>query len=193
MSFNKGHSSNDSDPDIWGVVNLVVSTVSMFAQLAGLHFQTRQQVPSGLGNPATLMAFDKLREAILTAIQHVELLIRLLSRAHGDDVDPLRADFRFGSSCAIFDTATFGRYRELVAQISLDAAQISTWTLQMIQFDANFAATLANNINIEIANVHGRINGLFSNHHTNEGVLDECLFTLRTFSTILGKLEGHRN
>jgi hypothetical protein len=190
--------SNDSDPDPWGAVGLVVMTVSMFAQLAGLKMMAQQlaaqqHVRSGLSNPATLTAFDQLRDAIQAAIQHVGELIRLLQRAHGDDVDPLRAEFRFGSSRAYFDTSTFSRYQELVSQIGLDAAHVSRWTLHMIAIDASFAVMLGNYINTEVTNVHDRINGIFSTPHTNEGVLDECILMLRTFSTILDRFESSRN
>ena len=84
---------------------------------------------------------------------------------------------------------TFDSYQQLVAQIALDAGNISTWTLQM-SVDSDFAAILAGRIAAQCGNVQERINGLFSGHHTNESVLEDCRSMLRTFETTLAKLES---
>jgi hypothetical protein len=117
----------------------------------------------------------------------------MLSRAGADgaDVEPLRADFRFGAGRAYFDMPTFDSYQQLVAQIALDAGNISTWTLQMIRVDSAFAATLAGRIAAQCGNVQERINGLYSGHRTNESVLEDCLSMLRTFESMLAQLESH--
>ncbi|MCQ4189487.1 hypothetical protein [Methylocystis suflitae] len=193
MEEQKNPEYNDNDPDVWVVANLVVSTVAMFAQLACLKLQAKQNATSGLGNPHTMLVFEKLQDSIQTAVQHVEGLIRVLSRAGGDDVEPLRADFRFGAGRAYFDPQTFDRYRELVSQIALDASHVSTWTLQMIRVDPNFAATIAASIAAQCGSVQERINALFIGQHSNESVLEECLSMLRTFNNMLGQLERSRN
>ena len=168
MVVQRASLSNDSDPDIWGVVNLVVCTISMFAQLASVTLQAQSNRQArGL----TSAAFDTLRVSIQTAIQHVETLMRLLSRAHGDGVGPLQADFRFGSSPTYFDQDTFRGYQGLVGQIALDAGAISTWTLHIIHSEPGLAEALASNLIAEVTNVQGRINGMFLADRTNESVL----------------------
>lgn len=178
------------DPDIWGALNLVVSTVAMFAQLAALKAPAP---PKGLGQHSSSVAYEKIRDELETAIRNCEKLVRVLSDASGDSGNPLEAVFGFGTSRTFFPPSSFQRYGELVSQIGLNAGAINLWTLSLIKHDPGFAAQIGDAIMTETNNVQLRINNLFTKQRTNQEVLDECLLMLRSFSRLLGGLDRHRN
>src|SRR5215213_3201621 len=99
---------NPIDPDVWTVMSLLVSTVSMVAQLAGLK---TGKTPKGLSDQSTSLTLEKIRDELESAIRNAEKLIRILSNASGDGVQPLSAPFRFGKSQAFMDMTDFRRYQ----------------------------------------------------------------------------------
>jgi hypothetical protein len=178
------------DPDIWTVLTLLVAAVSMVAQLAGLRAGQR---PKGLRDRNTSLSYEKMRDELELAIRNAERLIRLLQKSSGEPVDPLGEEFTFGASRMLALAPDLQRYRELTQQIALNAGNLSTWTLNLIQIDSGFAEENGNRIMIDAGNVQQRINSLFRERHTNQEVLDECLLLLRSFNQLLGNLDQHRN
>jgi hypothetical protein len=178
------------DPDVWTVLSLVVNTVAMVAQLAGLRGNA---APKGLNFHSTGIAYEKIRDELENAIRNCEKLIRILSGARGETLPPLDAPFRFGQSRTFLPISDFRRYSELIQQIALNAGNLSVWTLNLIQNDPGFAEEIGNRIMMEAGNVQQRINDLFQKSLTNQDVFDECLLMLRTFNQLLGRFELRRN
>jgi hypothetical protein len=176
------------DPDPWTVVSLVIASVAMVAQLAQLRLQSLDTVrpQSGL-NQQTRIPFEKLKDEIASAIRNVEKLVRLLSRAGGGAA--LNSPFVFGESQLMLDRPDITLYRELVAQISLNAGSLNQWCLVIIEIDTEFAAQIGSEISVKISSIQQRINDFFLKRLSNETVLEVCIDFLKTFSGILDRLE----
>jgi hypothetical protein len=186
-----GFETTQEDPDPFTVVALVVAGVSMFAQLAQLGLQYKQSAGAPTIQANSRQTFEALQRQIENAGKNVERLIRKLNQQTRSR--PLESEFRFGAAQAFFGPIEFQSYRELVAQIALDAGQISTWTLTLIQIDPNFAAAIGNQILSNMADVQMRINRIFKDAPTNEAVLEEALFMYKTFLQILDRFDREGN
>jgi len=174
------------DPDVWTVLSLTIATVTMFAQLAALRVSDK---PKGLQFHSTNIAYDKVRDEIESAIKNCEKLVRLLRNATGLPSAPLGASFRFGASQALFTTSDFQKFVEITQNIALNAGNLSSWTLNLIRNDPGFAQLIGHKILEDVNDIHQRINRLYRDQINNEDVLDECLFLLRIFHTLLGRLD----
>ena len=176
------------DPDIWTVLNLVISGVTMFAQLASLKFQVgaTSTLPSDAITP-----YEKLRDAVGDALRNVEKLIRILG--HVENPEILNGRFRFGENAAYLTSARFSQYQQLVMQIALDAGHVSSWTLHLVGHNPATAKMLSDKITDRLGRVSDRINAIYRSDPSNEQVLEDCLMMYRVFSDILSEVDRLRN
>ena len=179
-----------SDPDPWTVISTVICAVSMVAQLAALAMQPKQASHHTLESPGQT-AIDRLRDALHTAVHHVESLIRLFARAQSPG--PLGNLFRFGETRMFLNYADFNEYKRLASEVALDVSHISSWTLILIQLDPNLASVLGWTMFGEVSDIKIEINSLHSERHTNEEVLETCLRLLRGFGKIIADLKPKMN
>lgn len=188
MTEDATRSPTKSDPDIWTVINLVVCSVSMFAQLASLKIEASSQ--SKLPVEAT-SAYENLRDALDEGLRDVQKLIRLLGYAENSSV--LNEPFQFGENHALFTSARFSQYQQLVQKIALDAGNISSWTLTVVSVHPDVARTLGERIANRLGRINERINRIYRSNPSNEAVLEDCLTMYRVFSEIMAEIERFRN
>ena len=105
----------------------------------------------------------------------------------------MSAQFAFGSIRTFLPVGDFEQLKGLIANLSVDVQSIGMWTLTLIQADEAFATRIGNEISANIAGIDKRINAMYRESMTNEQVLDECMFMLRTFVRLVAGLEKLEN
>lgn len=179
------------DPDPWTLISLGVSSVAMFGTLAQVALAWKQNPPKEklFKHPDPVPMRELLREAVESAIKDCEKLMRFIGKLADQPQDPLSEPFQFGQTTLLLELHALAEFDRLGTSLAHDVAMVHQTVMLMLKHHPEEAAKIGGVILEEVTDLKARVNGYFSGEHSNEQVLGDCIFILRTFVALLGRLE----
>lgn len=175
------------DPDPWTMIGLVIGVVSMVGTLAqvALAYKTTPKNPF---QPDGAELRESVADALDRAVKSAEKLLTFLQKVPDQNV--LDAEFSFAATTMMLTPEDLGRYGMIGHDVAHSVADVHARIDMLLRFQPDMAAEIGRDLLVTVDNLADRINGYYRNKRSNEEVIADCLLLLRTFITIIAKLDN---